>query len=80
MNNNQTEGRYLYRVGDAEARALFERQWVIWPDRADERLTTNISFHYGAIIAYRREFGKEPVLSNNLVPYVAILDKYKGLT
>ena len=63
---NQTEGQQLYAIGDAETRAWFERQWKIWPKRADEHLTTNLSLHYGGIIAYRIEHGKEPALSKDL--------------
>jgi hypothetical protein len=72
---NQTEGQELYAIGDAETRAWFERQWLIWPKRANELLTTNISLHYGGVVAYRIEHGKEPALSTDFRTHVEWLDK-----
>lgn len=73
--DNQTTGQYLYAAGDAETRAWFERQWAIWPDRADEKLTTNISFHYGGVQAYRIEHGKEPELSSQFASCIKAHDR-----
>jgi len=69
------EGQYLYAIGDAETHAWFEKQWRIWPERADERLTASISFHHSAVKGYRIKHGKEPELSSEFAGHVAFLDK-----
>ena len=70
------EGQACYSMGDEETREWFHKQWKIWPTRADSKLTTNISFHYGAIKAYRIENGNEdPAISNEFMPHILYLDK-----
>lgn len=73
--SNTVEGQHLYSLGDAETRDWFHRQWKIWPERADERLTTNISLHYGGVLAYRIEHGSEPELSLDFSFQVRWLDE-----
>lgn len=78
---NETEGQYLYAAGDAETKAWFRKQWAIWPERADKRLTTNISLHYGGVVAYRIEHdGQDPPMSPDFASHVAWLDKHKEPT
>ncbi len=72
---NIIEGRNHYAKGDAETRAWFHKQWAMWPNRAVERFTTNICFHYGGVKAYRAEHGKEPELSEEFAENVSWLDK-----
>lgn len=75
---NQREGTYFYDQGDAETRAWFEKQWQRWPERVDQRLTTNLSFHYGGIRAYRDlNEGHNPPMSSELGACVARLDSYQ---
>ena len=74
VDDNQTQGQYLYAVGDQEAKDWFHRQWKIWPKRADERLTTNISLHYGGILGYRAEHGSNPEMSADLTSHISWLD------
>lgn len=71
---NQATGQHLYAAGDAETRQWFERQWSIWPQRADERLTTNLSLHYGGVLAYRLEHGRDPKMSRDFASNVTWLD------
>lgn len=73
--SNISNGQYLYSVGDADAKAWFHRQWQIWPERADERLTTNIGLHYGGVLAYRIEHGTDPEMSKDFASHVAWHDK-----
>jgi hypothetical protein len=47
-------------------------------ERANEKLTTNISFHYGGVLAYRIEHQDDPVLSTQFASRVAMLDKFKA--
>lgn len=75
---NQRDGWHHYATGDKETRAWFERQWAIWPQRADQRYTTNTSFHYGAVQAFRAEHGRDPVMSTGLRSWVAYLDQDDG--
>jgi hypothetical protein len=72
---NDTEGQYLYAAGDAETREWFHKQWRLWPKRADERFTTNISFHYGGVKAFRIEHGCDPKLSRDFAGCVGSLDR-----
>jgi len=60
---NQKEGHECYTLGSPSTRDWFLRQWAIWPERADKDKTTNISFHYGALIACREDGNVEPTLS-----------------
>jgi hypothetical protein len=65
IENNMVTGQYLYASGDQETRYWFRKQWLIWPKRADKRLTTNISLHCGGVIAYRIENdGRDPPMSD----------------
>jgi len=68
--SNRETGQRLYAMGGVETRAWFERQWAMWPRRADERLTTNLSLHHGGVIAYRLEHGKEPEMSRDFASNV----------
>lgn len=70
MSENRREGEEHYRDGGDDARAWFERQWAIWPTRADERFTTNISFLYGGVVAYRDLNATEPALSRQFRGHV----------
>ena len=72
--DNRTEGQYLYAAGDADTRAWFEKQWRIWPKRADERLTTNLSLHYGGVLAFRIEHEREPAMSPDFRSNVQWMD------
>ena len=72
-------GDYLYSFGDEKTRDWFERQWRIWPKRADEQLTTNLTLHYSAVQAYRRIHGIEPRMSRDFRVNVAQLDKLSGV-
>lgn len=75
MCENEMEGQYLYAAGDAETRNWFHRQWAIWPNRADERLTTNLGFHRSAMAAYEIERGEKPHMSADLKCAVETLDR-----
>lgn len=77
--DNRNQGRSLYATGDAETRAWFECQWAIWPTRADERFTTNLSFHHGGVIAYREEHGRSPEMSRQFRENAAYLDKQESV-
>lgn len=74
---NQTAGQHLYAVGDAKTKDWFHRQWKIWPERADERLTTNISLHYGGVKAYRIEHGRDPEMSKDFASCVDWHDRHQ---
>jgi hypothetical protein len=71
---NRKTGRHLYEVGDQETRDWFERQWRIWPARADERLTTNLSLLHGGVTMYREMHGYDPIMSDDLAMNVEWLD------
>ncbi len=71
---NTATGRQLYAEGDAATRAWFERQWSIWPKRADERFTTNLSFHWGGVCRFREENGRDPVMSKQFAEGVRVMD------
>lgn len=75
---NQTTGQHLYAVGDEQARAWFERQWRIWPERADPSLTTNLSLHYDGVVAFRIEHEREPEMSADFRSNVEWLDRHQG--
>lgn len=72
---NIADGNSHYMTGGTDARVWFERQWAMWPERADERYTTNLSFHYGAVQAFRAEHGREPTLSKQFRSNVEWLDR-----
>lgn len=76
--DNRTQGQYLYAAGDAETRAWFERQWKIWPERADPKLTTNLSLHYGGVLAYRIQHSREPNMSKQFRANVEWFDANPG--
>lgn len=73
--DNRETGRNLYAVGDADTRSWFERQWAMWPERADERMTTNLSLHHGGVTAYRAEHGSDPKMSAEFRSNVEWLDR-----
>jgi len=77
---NTLIGRNLYGAGDAETKAWFEKQWKIWPRRADPKLTTNISLHYGGVCQFRIEHGRDPEMSRDFLGCVKQLDKYATLS
>lgn len=77
MSENITTGQYLYAAGDAETKDWFHRQWQIWPKRADERLTTNIGLHYGGVLGYRIEHGRDPEMSKDFASHVAWHDAHR---
>lgn len=72
---NYNDGYNLYETGTMEQKDWFRKQWKIWPVRANERFTTNLSFHFGGIQAYRKEKCKEPELSEDLKSNIKWLDK-----
>lgn len=73
--DNRTDGRSTYLVGEGDTRDWFERQWRAWPERVDQRLTTNIQFLYGAVLAFRAEHNREPELSASLAYHVRSHDR-----
>lgn len=72
--DNRKQGQYLWAAGDLETREWFEKQWRIWPERADETLTTNLSLHYGGVLAYRTEHGRDPEMSDDFRKNIAFFD------
>ncbi|GAM01722.1 hypothetical protein SP5_068_00900 [Sphingomonas parapaucimobilis NBRC 15100] len=76
--SNRDEGREHYANSDDSTRLWFERQWAIWPERADERFTTNMSFHYGGVCAFREANGCDPVMSKDFASHVAWHDRHSG--
>lgn len=72
---NAVTGQYLYASGDAETKDWFQRQWAAWPVRVDERLTTNITMHYGGVLGYRAEHGVDPEMSRDFRSHVEWHDK-----
>jgi len=76
MSLERNDDGYVHYRDDTDSRAWFEAQWRIWPKRADERYTTNISFHYGGVRAFREFHGREPELSREFSSHVAWHDKH----
>jgi len=74
--SNSAEGQCLYATADKKTREWFERQWKIWPERADKRLTTNISLHYGGVVAYRAEHDRDPEMSSDFRSHVLWHDRH----
>lgn len=74
---NEAEGRALYFGGDVEARDWFERQWAAWPKRVDVANTTNISFLYGGVTAYRTENFTDPDMSADFAVHVKWHDNHR---
>lgn len=74
---NRRDGWHGYATGSSEDRGWFERQWAVWPTRADQRRTANTSFHHGAIQAFRAEHGRDPAMSKALRSWVDLLDRYE---
>jgi len=73
--SNREDGHNCYTTGDAEARTWFDRQWAVWPERVDEKCTTNLSFLHGGVLAYRAEHGRDPGMSGMLRSNVEWLDR-----
>ncbi len=73
--DNLLVGASLYSNGDASTRSWIERQWKIRPIRADESLTTNMSLHYGGLLAYRAEHGGDPKMSEDFRSNVEWYDR-----
>lgn len=70
--------RGLYTIGDQATRDWFERQFRIWPQRADPELTTNLELHYWALVEYRQIHGHEPVKSTDFTVAVKVFDRAYG--
>lgn len=75
---DERTGKELYASGDRETREWFERQWKVWPERADPCWTTNFAFHLGGIAAYRAENGRDPAMSESLFICVSELEEIRG--
>lgn len=73
---NEIDGNCLYATGDADTRAWFCRQWAIWPERADQRFTTNMSFLYGGVVAFRAEHGRDPKMSDQFAANINWYDRH----
>lgn len=72
------EGRHCYAVGDADTRDWFHRQWLAWPNRVDERLTTNAAFHYGAAQAYCAAHGESAAASDAFCRVAPVMAGIRG--
>lgn len=72
---NRGEGYEYYKIGGERARLWFEEQWRIWPNRAHPQRTTNLSYHHGAVNAYREVHGRDPGMSDQFKSNVAYLDR-----
>lgn len=84
--NNQRDGYTFYsmshgtdRPEDKESLRWFHEQWSIYPKRAHPDRTTNGSFHYGAVIAYRKfnEGRDPPAMSESFRTHVRIMDRFE---
>jgi len=73
---NQDDGLQCFAEGDSDTKGWFARQWKIWPKRADETKTTNLSFLYGGILAYRKAHQLQPEMSNDLRQNIEWLDRH----
>lgn len=78
MTDNEADGADCYLRGDKTTRDWFHRQWEMWPRRADERLTTNGSFHYGALTTYRQYNEGDPPMSAEFKMHVQIMDGFRS--
>lgn len=74
-NDNYADGHVAYSTGDTETRDWFQRQWAAWPERVDDRYTTNMTFHRGAIAAFREETGREATMSADLAANIRYFDR-----
>lgn len=72
--DNRDTGQLFYAQGDRETRDWFERQWAAWPERVGPRLTTNLSFHYGGVVACRIEHERDPEMSAALKSNIQFLE------
>lgn len=72
---NQDAG-FKHYADNSASHQWFERQWRIWPRRADEACTTNISFLYGGVLAYREEHGRDPAVSDDYRANIRWLDRH----
>lgn len=81
MSDNKADGQKCYedavRNEDTKTLAWFDRQWGMWPTRADPNSTTNISFLYGGMIAYEISTGERPPMSHDLKTCFNYLDKFR---
>jgi hypothetical protein len=73
---NETDGAWCYCNGSKETRDWFEQQWALWPKRVHDKRTTNGSFHYGALRAYREEHGDDPFMSPEFAAHVRVMDGF----
>lgn len=75
--DNETDGYTLYKEGNNDTNAWFHEQWKKWPTRVNPANTTNLSFLYGGIRAYRELNNKDPEISKDLASNIKFLDKYR---
>ena len=73
---NQAEGLAHFATADDDTRLWFIDQWSMWPRRADQRKTTNISFLYGGVLAYRARYKTDPAMSDDFRSHVDWHDKH----
>ncbi|WP_426261542.1 hypothetical protein [Sphingomonas sp. DC1100-1] len=71
----QFEGAENYAASGPADRLWFELQWREWPHRVNDDRTTNISFHYGGVQAYRKIHGSDPAMSTDFRSHVEWLDR-----
>lgn len=76
--DNQTNGYELYKKGEESLISWFHEQWKHWPTRVNPNNTTNLSFHFGGILAYREIHKKEPEISNDLKSSIKWSDRYNN--
>lgn len=75
---NREDGHLCYTIGNEEIRQWFEQQWRIWPVRHHQDKTTNLGFHYGGVLAYRKENQKDPSMSRDFASNVKWMDENTG--
>ena len=80
MSNNVRDGIECFNTAfwnrDSDTISWFEDQWKIWPKRARAENTTNISFLYGGLLAYRVFNIAEPELSSEYKTHVEWMDNH----
>lgn len=73
----EKEGAQCFLQGDQETRDWFLKQWKEWPTRVDPMLTTNASFHHGAILAFKELHGCYPTeVSEALGTYMKVAARW----
>ncbi len=71
---NHIAGKRCYLRGNTKTQQWFQKQWAMWPKRADIAFTTNLSFHHGGIQAFREQHGCDPDMSSDLAANIKYLD------